>query len=82
MTKLYIHTVCQLPLDKWPEPFTRAFKKANQVVYIQMQGVDEFHVTGNLKHWEMWDSLPLIKVPTLVIGGMMDEMKPDDAMKH
>lgn len=82
MSKLYVHTVCQMPLENWPEPLMRAFKKANQSIYIQMQGVDEFHVTGNFKNWEMWDRLPSIKVPTLVIGGMQDEMNPDDMKKE
>ena len=47
-----------------------------------MQGVDEFHVTGNFKDWNMWGSLPDIKVPTLVLGGMNDEMNPDDIMRE
>ncbi len=82
MTRLYTHTICQMPVDRWPEPLLRAFKKANPVVYIQMQGVDEFHVTGNFKNWEFWDSLPDIKVPVLVIGGMNDEMNPEDIKKE
>ena len=82
MTKLYTHTICQLPLDKWPEPLLRAFKKENPAIYIEMQGVDEFHVTGNFKNWEFWDSLPGIKVPVLVIGGMHDEMNPEDIKKE
>lgn len=82
MTKLYTHTICQLPLERWPEPLLRAFKKANPAIYIHMQGVDEFHVTGNFKDWEMWDRLPGIKVPTLVIGGIYDEMNPQDMKRE
>jgi proline iminopeptidase len=82
MNKLYTQTICRMPVDQWPEPLTRAFKKANQSIYIQMQGVDEFHVTGNFKDWEMWDRLGAIKVPTLVIGGMYDEMNPEDMKKE
>ncbi len=82
MSKLYTQCVCRLPLEQWPEPLMRAFKKANQTIYIQMQGVDEFHVTGNFKDWDMWDRLPNIKVPTLVIGGKYDEMSPDDLIKE
>jgi proline iminopeptidase len=82
MSKLYTQTICRLPLENWPEPLMRAFKKANQSIYIQMQGVDEFHVTGNFKDWEMWDRLPDIKIPTLVIGGMYDEMNPVDMKKE
>ncbi len=82
MTKLYTHTICQLPIANWPEPLMRAFKKENPAIYIQMQGVDEFHVTGNFKNWEMWDRLPDIKVPVLVIGGMNDEMNPEDMKRE
>lgn len=77
MNKLYTQIVCRIPLEQWPEPLLRAFKKVNQHIYIQMQGVDEFHVTGSLKNWEFWDKLPQLKVPVLVLGGMKDEMNPD-----
>ncbi|MFZ4520063.1 MAG: proline iminopeptidase-family hydrolase [Bacteroidales bacterium] len=82
MSKLYTRTICRFPVINWPEPIMRAFKKANLSIYIQMQGVDEFHITGNFKNWEMWDKLPNIKVPTLVIGGMNDEMNPEDMKKE
>lgn len=82
MNKMYTRNVCRMPVEKWPEPLMRAFKKANHSIYIQMQGVDEFHVTGNFKDWEMWDRLPNIKVPTFVIGGMFDEMNPEDMKKE
>lgn len=82
MNKLYTHVICQLPVEQWPEPLMRAFKKANQSIYIQMQGVDEFHVTGNFKNWEMWDRLSNIKIPTLVLGGMNDEMNPEDMKRE
>lgn len=80
MNKLYSHVMCQL--KEWPEPLMRAFKKANMNIYIQMQGVDEFHVTGNMKDWEFWDKLKDIKTPTLVIGGMNDEMNPEDMKRE
>lgn len=80
MTKLYSHVMCQL--KEWPEPLMRAFKRANMSIYVQMQGVDEFHVTGNIRNWEMWDRLSNIKTPTLVIGGMNDEMNPEDMKRE
>ncbi len=82
MSKLYTRNVCRMPVEKWPEPLMRAFKKANHSIYIQMQGVDEFHVTGNFKDWEMWDRLGNIKVPTLVLGGIYDEMNPEDMKRE
>ena len=82
MGKLYSQVICRLPMDKWPEPLTRAFKKANQMIYMQMQGVDEFHVTGNFKNWDFWSRLPLVKVPALVLGGIHDEMNPESMKKE
>ncbi len=80
MKNLYSHVICQL--DPWPEPLMRVLKKANMAIYAQMQGVDEFHVTGNLKNWEMWDRLKNITIPTLVLGGMNDEMNPEDMKRE
>ena len=82
MGKLYTHTICQLPVAQWPEPLLRTFRKANTSIYMEMQGVDEFHITGNFKDWNMWDRLAEIKVPTLVIGGMHDEMNPEDIRRE
>ncbi|HOY07693.1 MAG TPA: hypothetical protein PLO67_19925 [Saprospiraceae bacterium] len=82
MNRLYTQIACRMPVENWPEPLMRAFKKANHDIYIHMQGVDEFHVTGNFKDWEMWDRLPNIKVPTLVIGGVYDEMNPEDMKRE
>jgi proline iminopeptidase len=82
MNKLYSKVICRMPLSNWPEPLLRAFKKANHNVYVQMQGVDEFHVTGNFRNWEFWDKLPQISVPTLVLGGLNDEMNPVSLRKE
>jgi len=82
MNKLYTQVICQIPMEKWPEPLMRSFHKANMNIYIQMQGVDEFHVTGNFKNWEFWDRLPAIKVPTLALGGQNDEMNPESIKKE
>lgn len=80
--KLYTKVICRLPLEQWPEPLMRAFKKPNQTVYLQMQGIDEFHVTGNLLNWNFWDKMPNIKVPTLVLGGVYDEMDPNSMKRE
>jgi len=82
MNKLYTKVICRLPIDQWPEPLSRAFKKANQTIYTQMQGVDEFHVTGNFKNWDFWSRLPNINVPALVLGGIHDEMNPESMKKE
>ncbi|GGH63338.1 proline iminopeptidase [Filimonas zeae] len=82
MNRLYTQVLCRLPVDQWPEPLMRAFKKVNPVIYNHMQGVDEFHVTGNFKNWDFWNRLPQIKTPVLVLGGMKDEMNPESMKKE
>lgn len=76
MEELYPKMICRV--KPWPEPVTRAFGKANEKIYNQMQGKSEFEVTGNLKTWERWDRLHEIKVKALTIGAAHDEMDPDD----
>jgi len=76
---LYPKMICRL--DPWPEPATRAFRLSNQKIYNQMQGKSELEVTGNLKGWERWDRLHEIRVKTLTMGAMYDEMDPDDMVK-
>ncbi|WP_426329006.1 proline iminopeptidase-family hydrolase [Pedobacter sp. R-06] len=80
--KLYTKVICRMPLEQWPEPLIRTFKKPNQTIYLQMQGIDEFHVTGNLINWSFWNKMPQIKVPTLVLGGVYDEMNPESMKKE
>ncbi|NVM66719.1 proline iminopeptidase [Mucilaginibacter sp. SG538B] len=82
MNKLYTQVICRLPLAQWPEPLLRAFKKANQQIYMQMQGVDEFHVTGNFKDWDFWEQLPGIHIPVLVLGARHDEMNPQSILRE
>jgi len=82
MNKLYSQVICRIPIAQWPEPLLRGFKKVNTTVYMQMQGVDEFHVTGNFKNWDFWGRLPNIKIPVLVLGGQYDEMNPASMKKE
>ncbi|HYZ72372.1 MAG TPA: proline iminopeptidase-family hydrolase [Chthoniobacterales bacterium] len=79
MEELYPQMICRL--TPWPEPVTRAVRLLNEKIYNQMQGKSEFEYTGNLKDWERWDRLHEIRVKTLTIGAVHDEMDPDDMVK-
>jgi len=79
MEELYPKMICRI--KPWPEPIDRAFRHANQKIYVQMQGKSEFLVTGNLKDWERWDRLHEIKIKALTIGAEHDEMDPEDMKK-
>ncbi len=75
MEEVYSKHVCRL--DPWPEPVQRVFRTVNGKIYNIMQGPDEFTITGNLRNWDIWDRLPKIRVPTLVIAARHDEMAPE-----
>jgi proline iminopeptidase len=74
INKVYAQHV--LRMAKWPEPVTRTFARANLAIYNQMQGPNEFVITGNLKNWDRWPQLRDIATPTLVMGARYDEMDP------
>lgn len=74
MAELYQRHVCRL--RPWPEPLRRSFRTLNEQIYETMQGPDEFDITGNFRHWDVWARLPQISVPTLVIAARHDEMSP------
>ena len=73
----YVHHVCRIPLDEWPESLVRAFAHINPQVYVPMQGPSELGLSGSLESWDRSGDLPLIEVPTLVIGATHDTMDPE-----
>ena len=46
------------------------------VTFRTMIGHADYHVTGTLKDWDVFDRLDRIRVPTLVLGGEFDECVP------
>jgi proline iminopeptidase len=44
-----------------------------------MNGPSEFTVTGRFRDWDIFDRLGEIGVPTLVMSGRYDELRPDQA---
>jgi L-proline amide hydrolase len=50
--------------------------EAEPTVYHTMNGPNEFHVVGSLRHWTIIDRLDRIVAPTLVIAGEFDEATP------
>ena len=72
----YLHHVCRIPLDEWPDPLVRAFAHINQAIYVPMQGPSELGLSGTLEDWDRSADLAGIDVPTLVIGAEHDTMDP------
>jgi proline iminopeptidase len=73
--QIYNRHFCRL--DPWPEPVQRSMRTLNAKVYNTMQGPDEFNIIGNFKHWDIWNRLHEIEVPTLLIAARHDEMSPE-----
>jgi proline iminopeptidase len=76
MDDYYKQHICRL--TDWPDPLQRAFKHMNSTIYVMMQGPSEFKTGGRLYHWDRWNDLHLLTVPTLMIGGKYDTMNPAD----
>ena len=73
MQVFYDRHVCRVtpkPKD-WDD--TEAAIKADQTVYLTMNGPSEFFITGTLKDFNIVDELSKIKVPTLLVNGKYDE---------
>ena len=79
MSRIYSQYICRL--NPWPDPVMRSFTHFNAQIYNTMQGPNEFVITGNFKHWDVWEKLKTITVPSLMIGATYDEMNPDDIKK-
>ena len=45
-------------------------------MYNTMYGASEFHVTGNLKNWDITGRLGEILMPALITSGRYDEATP------
>jgi len=72
----YVHHVCRLPADEWPDPVVRGFEHINPSIYVPMQGPSELGASGKLELWDRTADLHRIDVPTLVMGAEHDTMDP------
>lgn len=62
--------------EPWSADLDSAFAGLNPALYGYMWGPSEFTATGTLRDFDVTDSLWLIRVPTLVMGGSDDEAPP------
>ncbi|MFF8918848.1 hypothetical protein ACF08M_37475 [Streptomyces sp. NPDC015032] len=46
------------------------------LTFRTLVGQADYHVTGTLKDWEIFDELERIRIPTLVLGGEFDKCLP------
>jgi proline iminopeptidase len=78
----YTQHLCRFPWGEWPDPVVRSLNHVNAQIYVMMQGPSEFKVGGRLLHWDRWNDIKNIKVPTLMVGAKFDTMDPDDMKKQ
>ena len=75
-SKLYDRTyVCRL--EPWPDLLLQAESGFGKQVFETMWGPSDFTVTGNFKDWDASQRLTEISVPTLVLGGRYDTVRPE-----
>jgi proline iminopeptidase len=74
----YVDHTLRMDPEKWPEPVKFAFAHLNYDLYLTMQGPSEMGIwdEASLAEWDRTEDLPLITVPTLVLGGRHDTMDP------
>lgn len=72
----YVHHVCRLPFEAWPDPVLRLLDHINPDIYVPMQGPSELGMSGSLETWDRTGDLHRITVPTLTIGARHDTMDP------
>ena len=52
----YVHHVCRLPADEWPDPVVRGFEHINPAIYVPMQGPSELGASGKLEAAKQYES--------------------------
>jgi proline iminopeptidase len=57
-------------------PMPIDLSKASFATWQALIGIADWHVTGNLKDWDIFNKLDRIRVPTLVLGGEFDYTTP------
>ncbi|WP_374024376.1 proline iminopeptidase-family hydrolase [Mycobacterium sp. HNNTM2301] len=61
----------------WPPELLDAFANMGTDIFETMFGPSDFHIVGTIRDWDVFDRLPGITVPTLVLAGRFDECVPE-----
>lgn len=74
----YHRFLCRL--DPWPAELVQSLALTTErPVYAEMNGPNEFTITGTIRDIDLTERLPAIRAPTLVLGGHYDEVTPQVA---
>lgn len=61
----------------WPPELLEAFANMGTEIFETMFGPSDFHIVGTIRDWDVFDRLPEITVPTLILAGRFDECVPE-----
>lgn len=61
----------------WPRELEDAFRGMATEVFGTMFGPSNFHIVGTIRDWDVFDRLPEIALPTLILAGRFDECAPE-----
>jgi proline-specific peptidase len=64
----------QLP---WPKELAEAFMGMGTEIFETMFGPSDFRIVGTIRGWDVFDRLPEIALPTLILAGRFDECAPE-----
>lgn len=65
----------------WPGELEEAFRTMGTEIFETMFGPSDFHIVGTIKSWDVFDRLPEISLPTLIVAGRFDECVPEHAFE-
>ncbi|OBG57741.1 proline iminopeptidase [Mycobacterium sp. E1715] len=61
----------------WPPELLAAFANMGTDIFETMFGPSDFHIVGTIRDWDVFDRLPEITLPALVLAGRFDECVPE-----
>jgi len=61
----------------WPGELEDAFRNMGTEIFETMFGPSDFHIVGTIRSWDVFDRLPEIALPTLILAGRFDECVPE-----
>src|SRR5271163_371285 len=64
-------------LRPWPTELSDAFRNMGTEIFETMFGPSDFRIVGTIRDWDVFDRLPEIALPTLLLAGRFDECAPE-----
>lgn len=61
----------------WPRELEDAFRGMGAEIFETMFGPSDFHIVGTIRDWDVFERLPEISSPTMLLAGRYDECVPE-----